>query len=333
MDRSTASQGEVKALISLNGTPAVIDPSILVVDEGYTASELGLTASNLRSPPIVPTFEPPLTGVHVVQRGAVLPEDASVTQRFTFAFAMHFDDDSTSNFASPFQDITVTAVLSAAGQTVANTGLLRLLKSPDPYILDGDPNRGLIVEIDLDGQTIPSWADTDIADPAHPAVPLDDMPDELMIAWGNVPTGTHASIYLPTVAAAAALDWAHRMYVSNRLWLVDTHTLACEAGGVTLVPIPGAAEVDHVGLMAVELPPTVNRGERDSVRVRQRTGARFGAGRQVEVAKNGGRRGRAELREALGGLSPEFALSSFESAARMGSCTGGRSVRSVSRSR
>ena len=586
MDRSTAGQGEVKALISLNGTPAVIDPAILVVVEGYTASELGLSASNLGSPPIVPTFAPPLTGVHVVQRGAVLPEDASVPpnvpQRFTFPFALQFDDDSMFNFTGPFQDITVTAVLTAAGQTVANAGLLRLLKSPDPYILDGDPGRGvdwwtsidirvlqvveaghrfgatlatggaagtaasnfiqtvltnlnthpalgsefdaidpqeapealtlaptdgsghrvfnfavakvrlrdlnqdaanvraffrmwpaqqtnavhdpttlyrtftagsrhvpllgrqgdeiatipffassrvnsaavsmttqtdtpnvrtivhdtlgaevvayfgcwidinqpndlrfparllgttpsnlpdgpfqgtgpllsiqqhvrslhqcLIVEIDLDGQTIPSWADPSTSDKLAqrnltfvgvpnpgvadsrvapqtlqirptPPVPLDDRPDELMIAWGNVPTGTRASIYLPTVDAAAALDWAHRMYVSNRLWLVDGHTLACEAGGVTFVPVPGASDVDHVGLMAVELPPTVHKGERYSVRVRQLTGARFGAGRQVEVAKNVRGRGRVEVREAVGGVSPEVALSSFESAARKG---------------
>ena len=147
MDRSTAGQGEVKALIFLNGTTAVIDHAILVVVEGYTASELGLTASNLGSPPIVPTFAPPLTGVHVVQRGVVLPEDASVPpnvpQRFTFPFALQFDDDSMFNFTGPFQDITVTAVLTAAGQTVANAGLLRLLKSPDPYILDGDPGRGV----------------------------------------------------------------------------------------------------------------------------------------------------------------------------------------------
>ncbi|MEP6815942.1 MAG: hypothetical protein ABI873_10365 [Marmoricola sp.] len=55
-----------------------------------------------------------------------------------------------------------------------------------------------------------------------------------MIAWGNVPAGTRASIYLPTVDASAAHDWAHRLYVSNRLSLVDAHTLACEAAGVTL---------------------------------------------------------------------------------------------------
>jgi hypothetical protein len=584
MDRSTAGEGEVKALISLNGAPATIDPAIFVVVEGYTASELGLTAANLGSPPVVPTFAPPLTGVHVVARGPVLAEDPSVppnvAQRFTFPFALQFDDDTMFNFTGPFQDITVTAVLTA-GQTVANAGLLRLLKSPDPYILDGDPGHGvdwwtsidmrvfqvsdgahrfgatmsstgsaatsatnfiqavltnlnnhpalgsdfdaidpqeapealtlaptdasghrlfnfavakvrlrdlnqdapgvraffrmwpaqqtnavhdpstlyrtftagprqvpllgrqgdqiatipffasarvnsasvsmttqtdipnvrtivhdslgaevvayfgcwldinqpadgrfparligttpanlpdgpfqgtgpllsiqqhvrslhqcLIVELDLDGQTIPNWADPSTSDKLAqrnltfvgvpnpgvgdsrvapqtlqirptPVVPLDDRPDELMIAWGNVPAGTHASIYLPTVDAAAALDWAHRMYVSNRLALIDAHTLACEAGGVTFVPVPGASDLDHVGLISLELPPTVRKGERYSVRVRQLTGARFGAGREVEISTNiRGRRGGGQ--EAIGTASPEVILRRFESVSRKG---------------
>jgi hypothetical protein len=583
MDRSTAGQGEVQALIAVNGAPAVIDPAIFVVVEGYTAAELGLTASNLASPPIVPSFAPPLGGLHVVQRGAVLPEDPSVPpnvpQRFTFPFALRFDNDSMFNFTGQFQDLTVTAVLTAAGQTVANAGLLRLLKSPDPYILDGDPGRGLdwwtsidmrvfqvaegghkfgaalatsgaagaiatnfiqavltnlnshaalgadfdaidpheapealtlsptdgsghrvfnfavakvrlrdlnqdapnvraffrmwpaqqtnavhdpstlyrtfasgsrhvpllgrqgdeiatipffaqprvasasvsmttqtdpanvrtivhdslgaevvayfgcwldinqptdlrfparllgstpanlpdgpfqgtgpllsiqqhvrslhqclIVELDLDGQTIPNWADPSTSDklaqrnltfvgvpnpgvvPSRiapqalqirptPAAPLDGRPDELMIAWGNVPAGTHASIYLPTVDAADALDWARKMYVSNRLSLVDSHTLGCEAGGVTFVPVPGASAVDHVGLMAVELPPTVHKGERYSVRVRQISGARFGSGRQVEVAQN--RRGR-DADQGVGGAAPDAVLKSFVAVAHKG---------------
>jgi hypothetical protein len=80
------------------------------------------------------------------------------------------------------------------------------------------------------------------------------------------------------------------MYVSNRLTLIDAHTLGCPAGGVTFVPVPGPSPVDHAGLLTVELPPTVRRGERYSARVRQLTGARFGKGRQVEA---GGRRKRA----------------------------------------
>jgi hypothetical protein len=106
----------------------------------------------------------------------------------------------------------------------------------------------LIAEIDLDGQSIPSWADPSTSDKLaqrnltfvgvpNPGVVnsriapqtlqirptpqqlLDGRPDELMIDWGNVPAGTRASVYLPSVDADAALDWAHRMYVSNRLRL------------------------------------------------------------------------------------------------------------------
>jgi hypothetical protein len=172
----------------------------------------------------------------------------------------------------------------------------------------------LIAEINLDGQTIPDSADPSTSDKLAqrnlailgvpnpgvvdsriapqtlqirptPAAPLDGRPDELMIDWGTVPGGTHAELYLPTVDADAAIAWAHRMYVSNRLAKVDAHTLRCAAGGVTFVPIPGGGTVDHVGLLSIELPPTVRKGQRHSVRVRQLTGARFGAGRVVEIGQ------------------------------------------------
>jgi hypothetical protein len=585
MDRSSVGHGEVQALISLNGAPAEVDPAIFVVVEGYTAAELGLTAANLASPPIVPAFADPVGGLHIVQRGKVLPEDPSmppnVPQRFTFPFILRFDSDAMFSFTGPTEDLTATAVLTAAGQTVANAGVLRLLQSPDPYILDGDPAQGLdwwtsidirvfqvtegghrfgatlatsgtaanvatgfiqsvltnlnghpalgsefdaidpnedpealtlapvdgaghrlfnfavarvrlrdlnqdapnvraffrmwpaqqtnavhdpttlyrsfsagsrhvpllgrqgdqimtipffaekrinsatasmttqtdapnvrtivhdslgaevvayfgcwldinqptdlrfpgrligsvpanlpdgpfqgtgpllsiqqhvrslhqclLCELNLDGQTIPNTADPSTSDKLAqrnltfvgvpnpgvvasrvapqtlqirptPASPLDERPDELMIDWGNVPAGTRATIYLPTVDAAAAIDWAHTMYVSNRLALVDAHTLGCEAGGVTFVPVPGAAAVDHVGLMAVELPPTVHRDERYSVRVRQLTGARFGIGRQVEVGQVI-RRGKQDANVAIGGAAPATVVQSFLAQSRKG---------------
>ena len=552
MDRSNVSHGEVQGLIALNGAPAIVDPALLVIVEGYTANELGLTAANLASPPNPPTFAPPLPGVQVVQRGTVLPEDPSmppnVPQRFAFPFAMHFDSDSMFGFGGDFEDHVLTAAITAAGATVSNSGVLRLLKSPNPYILDGDSGRGLdwwtsidmrvfqvpqngrrfavtmgsgagaattfiqsvltnlnnpahptlgaefdnidpqeasedlalaptdaggtpvfnfaiakvhlrdlnldaanvrvffrmwpaqqtsaghdpqtlyrtftagarhvpllgrqgdeiatipffaaprvnsaavsmttqtdapnvrtiahdtlgletvayfgcwldinqpndlrfparllgttpgnlpdgpfmgagpllsiqqhirslhqclIAEVNLDGQTIPNSADPSTSDKLAqrnlailgvpnpgvvnsriapqtlqirptPAAPLDGRPDELMIDWGTVPGGTHAELYLPTVDADAVIAWAHRMYVSNRLAKVDAHTLRCAAGGVTFVPIPGGGTVDHVGLLSIELPPTVRKGQRHSVRVRQLTGARFGAGRAVEIGQ------------------------------------------------
>jgi hypothetical protein len=586
MDRSTVGHGEVQALIALNGAPAEIDPAIFVVVEGYTAAELGLTTANLGSPPIVPTFPDPIGGLHVVQRGAVLPEDPSmppnVPQRFTFPFILRFDSDAMFGFTGPSEDLTATAILTAAGQTVANAGVLQLLASPDPYILDGDsagldwftsidmrvfqvtegghrfgatlattgaaadvattfiqavlanlnspshptlasefdaidPNEApealtlapvdgsghrvfnfalarvrlrdlntdatnvraffrmwpaqqtnavhdpttlyrtftagtrhipllgrqgdqimtipffaekrvnsatvsmttqtdapnvrtihhdslgaetvgffgcwldinqptdlrfpgrligsipanlpdgpfqgtppllsiqqqvkslhqcLICELNLDGITIPNTADPSTSDKLAqrnltfvnipnpgvadsriapqtvqirptPAAPLDGRPDELMIDWGNVPAGARATIYLPTVDAAAALDWAHAMYVSNRLTLVDGHTLGCEAGGVTYVPVPGAGDIDHAGLIAVALPATVVKGERYSVRVRQITGARFGAGQQVEVGQKVGRK-QGDVNVAIGAAAPATVMKSFLEQSRKG---------------
>ncbi len=126
----------------------MIDPAILVVVEGYTAAELGLTAANLASPPIVADLPVPVGGLHVVQRGKVLPEDPSmppnVPQRFTFPFVLQLRQRRDVQLhRADRRIITATAVLTAAGQTVANAGVLRLLQSPDPYILDGDPGRGL----------------------------------------------------------------------------------------------------------------------------------------------------------------------------------------------
>jgi hypothetical protein len=565
MDRSMVGHGEVQALIAANGAPATFDPAVLVVVEGYTANELGLTAGNLVTPPVVPTFPDPAPGIHLTQHGTVLPEipgmPPNVPQRFTFPCTLSFDDDSMFNFTGDTLDLTVTAVLTASAQTVGNSGILRLLKTPNPYVLDGDPAHGvdwwtsidvrvfqvsdgghkfgaalasggsavtaatdfisnvianlnghpalgsdfdaidpqeapealtlaptdtaghrvfnfavarvrlrdlnqdathvraffrmwpaqqtnalhdpntlyrtfqqderhvpllgrqgdeiatipffasprvdsasvsmttqtdtdnvrtiahdtlgaetvgwfgcwldinqpgdlrfparllgttpanlpdgpfqgtgpllsiqqhvrslhqcLIVELDLDGQTIPSWQDPSTSDKLAqrnltfvgvpnpgvvesriapqtiqvrptPAVPADDRPDELMIDWGNVPSGTHASIFLPTVDSGAVLDWARRMYVTNRLSAVDPHTIACEAGGVTYVPLPGTSDVDHVGLMAVDLAPTVHKGERYSVRVRQITGARFGSGRLLRLVGDDGLGGEEQRRD------------------------------------
>lgn len=205
----------------------------------------------------------------------------------------------------------------------------------------------LIVELDLDGQTIPAWADPSNSDKLAqrnltfvgvpnpgvvdsriapqtlqvrptPLVPADARPDELMIDWGNVPDGTRASIYLPTVDSAAVLDWAHRMYVSNRLSVIDPHTIGCEAGGVTYIPLPGASDVDHVGLMAVELPPTVHKGERYSVRVRQITGMRFGEGRTVEKGEIMKRRATGNKTTVIAAATPAEQFKQLEVNARTG---------------
>ena len=99
-------------------------------------------------------------------------------------------------------------------------------------------------------------------------------PDELMIDWGDIPTGSVASIYLPAVAAADVLALAVEMYTFQNLSATDAHTIQCPAGGITYIPIPpGSGSADYVGLFSIELPLGIKKGQQFDVVVRQLTNA------------------------------------------------------------
>lgn len=105
--------------------------------------------------------------------------------------------------------------------------------------------------------------------PTPTGLPASQTPDELMIDWGNFPNGNSAQIYLPAVKVADILAMADRMYASHWLTRVDDHTLQCRTGGVTYVPIPAGRNVNYAGLLSVDVPATVRRGEVFDVIVRQ----------------------------------------------------------------
>ena len=94
-------------------------------------------------------------------------------------------------------------------------------------------------------------------------------PDELMIAWGNTPVGTVATLYLPGVRASEVLDLAARNFNLQTLEAVDDHTLRCKTAGVTYVPIPAGAGVDLAGLITLDLPADVRKGQTFRIVVRQ----------------------------------------------------------------
>jgi hypothetical protein len=101
-------------------------------------------------------------------------------------------------------------------------------------------------------------------------------PDELMIDWGNVPEGASAQIYLPAINSVDVLSMADKMYSTHRLKQLDDHTLECRTGGFTYFPIPAGGAVNYAGLLSIDLPPTVKKGQSFHVVVRQVTSA-FGA--------------------------------------------------------
>jgi hypothetical protein len=109
--------------------------------------------------------------------------------------------------------------------------------------------------------------------PTRAVLPAGQTPDELMIDWGDIPSGTSAQFYLPAVSVAEVLALAERMYTSHRLTRVDQHTLQCQTGGVTYIPIPRGGDTNYAGLLSVDIPATPHRGQSFSVVVRQLTNA------------------------------------------------------------
>jgi hypothetical protein len=144
--------------------------------------------------------------------------------------------------------------------------------------------------------------------------------DELLIDWGGVPAGTTASVYLPEVDAAEVIALADRMYPSHRLTAIEAHAIQCEAGSATLIPVPKGAG-RYAGLIAVDLPAQIRKGESFDIVIRQihdRTvfvpappppppGAR-----RAQAASERGRRRQLTWREVLGTFQLTTPVSSKE---------------------
>jgi len=116
-----------------------------------------------------------------------------------------------------------------------------------------------------------------------PAGYLENYPDELMIDWGNVPSGSMVSIYWPQVNAADVVALALKRYAFPFLTATDAHTIRCLSNkGVTYIPIP-TGEVggqSFAGLFTVDLPEALRSGNAYRITVRRITS------RQVTAALN-----------------------------------------------
>jgi hypothetical protein len=145
IDRSTYGQGEIQALIDNAGAPAVIDPGLYVVVEGFTPGELGIDSGNLASPPNTPAIPDPVAGLSMEFSGPVVPEDPALPnrpQRFTFPMRAKFADTSMFGFAASTETLPVTATITASGSAVTAAGAIELIKNPNPFILHGDIAHG-----------------------------------------------------------------------------------------------------------------------------------------------------------------------------------------------
>ncbi len=106
--------------------------------------------------------------------------------------------------------------------------------------------------------------------PAKGAEQLPDrQPDELLIEWGNLPKDTIASIYIPEVAASQIVALAGTRYANHGISLLDEQTIQLAVGGISYVPLPPGAAFGLTGLLSLQLPDTIHKGERYTVIVRQ----------------------------------------------------------------
>lgn len=100
-----------------------------------------------------------------------------------------------------------------------------------------------------------------------------ERPDELLIDWGNTPAGALATVYIPEIDAGQIVALASKRYAGHTLEQVDGQTLQFPAEGLTYLPLPAGAAFALTGLLSVELPDTVRRGEVYTIVVQQVTDA------------------------------------------------------------
>ena len=101
--------------------------------------------------------------------------------------------------------------------------------------------------------------------------------NELMIDWGNTPSGSFARIYLPTVSIDEILELAAKRYNPASFKRIDDHTIEVLVQDVTYIPIPTGSPINHTGLITVDLPPGIKKGQKFEILMRQFTPT----GRQV----------------------------------------------------
>jgi hypothetical protein len=107
--------------------------------------------------------------------------------------------------------------------------------------------------------------------PTPAAFPVGFPHDELMIQWGDVPAGSSAYVYLPACSASDILTIANQTYASHRLTAADASTIGCPADGITYIPVPTGQSQNFAGLLTVDLPEGIRKGEHYDIIVKQLT--------------------------------------------------------------
>ncbi|MFI5394243.1 MAG: M14 family metallopeptidase [Candidatus Binatia bacterium] len=175
-DRNTFGKDEVDAMLHV-AFPARVDAAFYVVIDGFRHEELGISAATLTGVPDVKpdiTFNPPL--VKVTAHAIACSTDGNTLvagpQRFTWAFAMQFDDST--DFTQEVLSVTMTgSLIATTGVKMSAQAVITLTKQPNPYEIDGATS-WLSVDLQvfqvLQGGSLPST----------PTIPLTGSPNDFI---------------------------------------------------------------------------------------------------------------------------------------------------------
>jgi murein tripeptide amidase MpaA len=150
-DRNTFGEDEIAAMLHV-ASPARVDSAFYVVIDGFRHEELGVTAATLVGVPNVApaiAFNPPLGKVTAHATACSTPGNVLVAgpQRFTWTYAMQFDD--TSDFTAEIVPVTMTASLTTTtGAVMSAQAAITLTQQPNPYEIDG-PTSWLSVDLQV----------------------------------------------------------------------------------------------------------------------------------------------------------------------------------------
>ena len=174
----------------------------------------------------------------------------------------------------------LVSILQLVAKPAPVPRLRSLFIAPDPITVGDDPSntdklaqRNLAFVSSANPGVDPSRLipQTFELKPSPKAFKLDQKPDELVIDWGIVPHGSVAQIYLPGTTSAAILAWAGKLYTTHNLKASDPQTIQVNAGGTTYIPIPKGTVVNLAGLLSVQLPAGVKKGDKYEIVGRQIT--------------------------------------------------------------
>lgn len=115
--------------------------------------------------------------------------------------------------------------------------------------------------------------------------------DELMFLWNDLPRQSRVELYLPGVRSENVVNLRNLRHAPGDVRIVDEHTLRLVPADVTYVPLPPVRGERLAGIVTVELPSGIRKGQRfhvDVVQVRageRRTTGGFRLDVQVSEAR------------------------------------------------